>query len=96
MHQPHYVSRLKDLGYVRVPGSGYDYENVAAGVCLGVGPIRVWGAYTHHDTMTPEVIAEIARLHAAGIPICDHLLFHIPSTPIPSPNAKPDLACTAS
>jgi len=79
MHKQHYLSRLKDLGYVRVPGSGYDYENAAAGVCLGVGPRRIWGAYTLHDAMTPEVLAEVARLNAAGIPLCGHLLSLIAS-----------------
>ena len=96
MHKQHYLSRLKDLGYVRVPGSGYDYENAAAGVCLGVGPRRIWGAYTLRDAMTPEVLAEVARLNAAGIPLCGHLLSLIASAPTPSPKAKPDLACTAS
>jgi len=95
MHKQHYLSRLKDLGYVRVPGSGYDYENAAAGVCLGVGPRRIWGAYTLHDAMAPEVLAEVARLNAAGIPLCGHLLSLIASAPMPSPKAKPDLACTA-
>jgi len=80
MRKPHYARHLENLGYVRLLGSDYHYEHTAAGVCLSLGPRRVWGASTHLLAVTPEVLAEVARLHAAGIPICGHLLSLLSST----------------